>query len=338
MELKNKYVIGTHVMFFEIEMYKDFIDGLVNLLEPVKNKNYVTIDLCFNLSQKIEKIDYDKISEEDLVAKFNDGVKTIQKLGYRVVTRIVDKDEFYFHADYRRDLNYNYCKKVDYVMWGETDSFFPKEAFGVVETLSQYTNKENIHRYIMSFSDRKMWDSSWDPLVHVDYKDHVFVDDENGHLNPMQAKSPMSIEKMNEINAKAKEFSFTYINQPKISGSCLVISSDLIKSGVNIPPCLLYNDDEGLSISCEQLMGTNFIQFICQNVLHVHARRHPQKRLYVREEENPYSFIDQKHNNFQQFLNLSRCNIGILRDGKGKFYEYKDLEAQLWGNPTRSTK
>ena len=167
MELKNKYVIGTHVMFFEIEMYKDFIDGLVNLLEPVKNKKYVTIDLCFNLSQKIEKIDYDKISEEDLVAKFNDGVKTIEKLGYRVVTRIVDKDEFYFHADYRRDLNYNYCKKVDYVMWGETDSFFPKEAFGVVETLSQYTNKENIHRYIMSFSDRKMWDSSWDPLVHV---------------------------------------------------------------------------------------------------------------------------------------------------------------------------
>ncbi len=80
-------------------------------------------------------------------------------------------------------------------------------------------------------------------------------------------------------------------------------------------------------------MGTNFIQFICQNILHVHARRHPQKRLYVKEEENPYSFIDEKHDNFQQFLNLSRCNIGILRDGKGKFYEYKDLEAQLWGNP-----
>ena len=107
MELKNKYVIGTHVMFFEIEMYKDFIDGLVNLLEPVKNKNYVTIDLCFNLSQKIEKIDYDKISEEDLIKKFNDGVTTILNLGYNVVTRIVDKDEFYFHADYRRDLNYN---------------------------------------------------------------------------------------------------------------------------------------------------------------------------------------------------------------------------------------
>ena len=333
MLLKNKYVIGTHVMFFEIEMYKDFIDGLLNLLEDVENKDNVTIDLCLNLSQKIEKIDKSKIDENSIISKFTNGLNLIKNLGYNVVTRIVGTDEFYFHTDYRRDLNYNYCKKVDYVMWGETDSFFPKEAFDVVETLSQYTNKENIHRYIMSFSDRKMWDSSWDPLVHVDYKDHVFVDDENGHLNPMQAKSPMSIEKMNEINGKAEEYDFTYINQPKISGSCLVISSDLIKSGVNIPPCLLYNDDEGLSISCEQVLGTDFIQFICQNILHVHARRHPQKRLYVKEEENPYSFIDEKHDNFQQFLNLSRCNIGILRDGKGKFYEYKDLEAQLWGNP-----
>ena len=326
MELKNKYVIGTHVMFFEIEMYKDFIDGLVNLLEPVKNKKYVTIDLCFNLSQKIEKIDYDKISEEDLVAKFNDGVKTIEKLGYRVVTRIVDKDEFYFHADYRRDLNYNYCKKVDYVMWGETDSFFPKEAFGVVETLSQYTNKENIHRYIMSFSDRKMWDSSWDPLVHVDYKDHVFVDDENGHLNPMQAKSPMSIEKMNEINAKAKEFNFTYITKPKISGACLVLSSDLIKCGVNVPPCLLYNDDEGLSIMSERILGQTFVQFVCDNVLHVHARRHPNKRLYVKGEDNPHSFISQKNPRFQKLLELSKQNINSLHTGQNKFYEYNDLK------------
>ena len=47
--LKNKYVIGTHVMFFEIEMFKDFIDGLINLLETVENKENVVVDLCFNL-------------------------------------------------------------------------------------------------------------------------------------------------------------------------------------------------------------------------------------------------------------------------------------------------
>ena len=326
-KLTNKYVIGTHVMFFEIEMYKDFIDGLVNLLKTVENKDNVTIDLCFNMSEKIEKIDYDKISKDELLGKFYAGVNRIIELGYENVnTGLVETDELYFHADYRRDLNYHYCKKVDYVMWGETDSFFPREAFDVIETLSKYTTEQNIHRYLLSFSDRKMWDASWDPLVHVDYEHLEFIDDDEGHLNLNQAKSPLPIETMNEINAKAEEFNFTYITKPKISGSCLVISSDLIKFGVNVPLCLLYNDDEGLSVMCEKLMGQNFIQFVCKNVLHVHARRHPQKRLYIRGEDNPHAFIDKKNKNFQKFLDLSKQNIQKLITGQGKFYEYHDLE------------
>ena len=76
--LKNKYVIGTHVMFFEIEMYKDFIEGLVNLLEDVENKDNVTIDLCFNLSENIEKIDYDKITKGALLNKVHNGVDSIK--------------------------------------------------------------------------------------------------------------------------------------------------------------------------------------------------------------------------------------------------------------------
>ena len=326
--LDNKYVIGTHVMFFEIEMYKDFIDGLVNLLETVENKENVFIDLCFNISEEIEKIDKDKISHKELFDKFDAGVNKLKNLGMEnIKTKIAD--EFYFHADYRRDLNYNYCKKVDYVMWGETDSFFPKEAFQVIETLSEYTTQENIHRYLLSFADRKMWDSSWDPLVHVDYENLEFIDDDKGHLNPNQAKSRLSIEKMNEINAKVDEFDFTYITRPKISGACLVISSDLIKYGVNIPSCLIYNDDEGLSIMCEKLLGENFIQFVCKNILHVHARRHPNKRLYVKDEDNSYSFIDKKNSNFQKLLDLSKQNIQSLITGKNKFYEYNDLKKVL---------
>ena len=328
-KLKNKYVIGTHVMFFEIEMFKDFVDGMVNLLETVENKKNVTVDLCFNLSQKLEKIDTDKIDKTTLITKFEAGVKRISNLGVNVESRVHSGYDFYFHADYRRDLNYNYCKKVDYVMWGETDSFFPKEAFQVIETLSEYTREQNIHRYLLSFSDRKMWDSSWDPLVHTDYEKLEFIDDEGGHLNPNQAKSQLSIEKMNEINAKAKEFDFTYINKPKISGACLVLSADLIKFGVNIPSCLIYNDDEGLSIMCEKLLGQNFIQYVCKNVLHVHARRHPQKRCYVADEDNPHAFINKKVDNFQKFLQLSKKNIQTLIGGTDKFYEYDDFQKEL---------
>ena len=325
-KLNKKYVIGTHIMWFEIEMYKDFIDGMVNLLQTVENKENVTIDLCLNLSQHLETIDRNQITESDIVSKFNKGIITLEELGYNVVSKVhTDEDGFYFHTDYRRDLNYHYCKKVDYVMWGETDSFFPKEAFEAIETLSKYTDEQNIHRYLLSFADRKMWDASWDALVHNDYVNHTFVDDDKQHLNLNQAKSPLPIDKMNEINAKAEDFDFTYINYPKISGACLVLSADLIKFGVNIPPCLLYNDDEGLSIMSQKLLGQNYLQFVCKNLLHVHARRHPQKRLYVLDENNPNSFGDKKNNNFQKFLQLSKANIQNLINGNNKFYEYNDF-------------
>ena len=327
--LSRTYVIGTHVMWFEIEMYSDFIDGMINLLQTVENKENVTIDLCLNLLQHFEEVDTDKIKKHEIFVKFKRGVAKLEDLGYWVNFEIKDDDEFYFHADYRRDLNYNYCKKVDYVMWGETDSFFPREAFQVIESLAKYTDEQNIHRYLLSFSDRKMWDASWDPLVHNDYVNLQFIDDDKGHLNPNQAKSPMSIEKMNEINSKAEEFDFSYIQHPKISGACLVLSSDLIKSGVNIPPCLLYNDDEGLSIMSHKLVGDKYIQFVVKNVLHVHARRHPQKRMYVKGEDNPYSFIGDKNDNFQKFLSMSKQNIQTLVTEQGKFKEYNDLKKLL---------
>ena len=334
MKLSKRYVIGTHVMWFEIEMYEDFLNGLVNLLTNIDEDSLynVDVDICFNMSEVIEKIDTDKIKPEQLEYKFNEMTELFQtKVGVRlkINKRIIKKDEFYFHTDYRRDLNHNYCKKVDYVMWGETDSFFPREAFQVIETLAKYTDEQNIHRYLLSFADRKMWDSSWDPLVHIDYRDVVFVDDDKQHLNPNQAKSQMSIEKMNEINDKTEEFQFGYIQQPKISGACLVLSADLIKSGVNIPSCMIYNDDEGLSIMSQKLLGQNYLQFVCENILHVHARRHPQKRMYVKDEDNEHSFIDRKHNNFQEFLLLSKHNISILHSGVGKFKEYEDFKKVL---------
>ena len=327
-KLNKKYVIGTHIMWFEIEMYKDFIAGMVNLLETVENKENVTIDLCLNLSQHLETIDTNQITESDILVKFNKGVLTLEELGYDVVSKVhTDTDGFYLHTDYRRDLNYNYCKKVDYVMWGETDSFFPKQALRGLESLSQYTDEMGVHKYIACFGDRKMWDSSWDATVHSDYVDVEFVDDDKQHLNPNQAKSPMSIDDMNEVNQKVEDLDIQMIDYPKLDGSCLVISSDLIKYGVNIPSCLIYNDDHGMSIMSQKLMGKDYKQFIFKNLLKVHARRHPRKRLYVLEENNPNAFGDKKNDKFNRFKNMSDENIQMLfQDTKKRFNRYEDLE------------
>ena len=108
-----------------------------------------------------------------------------------------------------------------------------------------------------------------------------------------------------------------------------MLSADLIKFGVNIPSCLLYNDDHGLSIMGQKLCGENYMQFICKNLLHVHARRHPQKRLYVLDENNPNSFEDKKTDNFSILKRMSEQNIQTLVNGGNKFYEYNDLEKEL---------
>ena len=329
-KLKNKYVIGCHVMFYEIEIYKEYIDGLINLLETIDNKENVYLDLCFNVSEKIEKIDTDKITQDILINRFQEGVQRLKDLGVpNVKVKIITPENgFYFHADYRRDLNYNYCKKVDYVMHGETDSFFPKEALQALESLSEYTNTNNIHRYTVCFADRKMWDSSWDPTVHPKYINHIFEDGPEANLNPNQAKSRMSIKDMNKINSEVEEFDFNYINSPKIDGSCLVLSADLIKFGVNVPSCLIYNDDNGLSIMADKLLGRNYIQFICKNLLKVHARRHPLKRLYVLDEvSDTHTGNLNKSSAYDEFRRLSDANIQTLASNSpNKFYEYKDFK------------
>ena len=328
MKLNNKYVIGTNVMWFEIEMYGDFISGMINLLDnDIENKDNITIDLCLNLSQHLEKLNTDKISEDRIITMFQAGVSKIEDLGYKVNTFQIEKDEFYFHTDYRRDLNYNYRKKVDYVMWGETDSFFPKEAFLGLETLSQYTTENGIHKYIACFGDRKMWDSSWDATVHNDYVDVEFVDDDKQHENLNQAKSRLPLKTMNDINSKVEDLDIQMIEYPKLDGSCLVMSSDLIKYGVNIPSCMIYNDDHGMSIMSQKLMGQNYKQFVFKNLLKVHARRHPKKRMYILEENNPNSFEDRKNNKFNTYKSLSDQNIQMLvQDTNKKFYEYEDYK------------
>jgi len=327
--LDKTYCIGAHIMYYEIEIYKEYIDGLVNMLETINNKENVYIDLYLNTNQHLESIDTTKISKQQIKQIFMDGIYKLRDCGVDNLNWSFSNGVMYFHTDYRRDLNYKYCKLVDYVIWGETDSFIPKEGLQAIDSLAKYTDSIGEYKYIMTFADRKMWDDSWNPTVHNDYVDLVFVDDEKGHLNPNQAKSQMSIEKMNEINAKITDFDFIQIPYTKIDGSFLVISSDLIKSGVNIPLCMLYNDDEGFAISYNQLHKGNVKQYICKNLLKVHARRHPNKRMYVKDENNEHSFNDKKGNGFQTFKKLSQENIQVLHSGVGKFHEYTDLKEQL---------
>lgn len=331
MKLLKTYVIGTHVMFYEIEMYSEFINGLINLIEPVENKENIHLHFCFNTSQYFEKIDTNKIKISKLYDKFYEGIQKLYDINISkdniVIKLKTDGEDVYNIADYRRDLNYNYCTKVDYIMWGETDSFFPKEAFNVIESVFQYGTRSNIHKYILSFSDRKMWDESWKVTEHTDYENIEFIDTEDQVNNKNYAKSQLSIDEMNMINSKTTDFDVRVLSYPKIDGSCLVLSSDLIKSGVNLPhSLLLYGDDSSIGTIAKQIMGDNFIQFVVKNILKVHARRHPNKRMYILNENNPRGYCGNKKGEWSVILDQhSKFNLHNILNSQNKFFTFKDV-------------
>ena len=205
---------------------------------------------------------------------------------------------------------------------------FPKEAIVSLEQLTPVVRKQGLYRFIACFADRKLWDNSWDVTVHPKFINHKYDDKDVDNIN--QAKSCMSIEQMNLINSEIKEIDVQTINHPKIDGSCLVLTSDLIKSGVNIPPCFIHNDDESLSMMAQKILGDKYLQIVFKNVLKVHARRHPHKRMYIANENNPRGFCGKEKGDWWQvFKQMSQHNLNTLFNNSGKFYTYEDFKKNI---------
>lgn len=328
MKIENKYALGVHIMFYEIELVNDYIDNILTLVSTVDNKENIYIDLAFNVSQFFEKIDTDKISKQELVDRFESEVSKLNEIK-NLVYRIIDNDdEFYTQTNYRREFNTKYCYLVDYLIWGETDSFIPKEAIVALEKLTPAVRQQGLYRFIACFADRKMWDNTWDVTVHPKFIDHIY--DDKDVDNPNQAKSPFSMSEMNVINSTIESLDVQTINYPKLDGSHLVLSSDLIKCGVNIPPCFIHNDDESLSLMAKKILGEKYVQIIFKNLLKVHARRHPRKRMYVLNENNPRGFCGKEKGDWWKlFKDMSQHNISVLFNNQGRFYTFEDFKKQL---------
>lgn len=319
-------------MFYEIELLNLYIQSLINAIETVDNKENITLDFVFNISEFFEKIDTDKITVEELEQRFKTEINKLKSFqGLNICSEIIKSNSIYTQTNYRREFNTNHSYISDILVWGETDSLLPKEAFSVWEKIRSYTESQGINKYIFSFADRKMWDNSWDQTVHKDFLNTVY--DENVAMeNPNMAKSQMSIEDMNIINEKTNEYEFITLNQPKVDGSFLTITSDLIRSGVNIPPCLIHNDDQSFSIMAQKLCGNNFLQIVCKNILKVHARRHPKKRLYVLDEDNPRGLCGDNNKGtwWKTYKSLSQQNINtLISNPMGKFLTEEDFNKKV---------
>ena len=83
-ELKHKYIIGTHVMFYEVEMISEFVESVYQAVHQVDNKDNITVDFLFNFSEYFEKVDTNQISADEIKVKFINQVEYLRSIGVNV--------------------------------------------------------------------------------------------------------------------------------------------------------------------------------------------------------------------------------------------------------------
>ena len=312
MKLNNKYIIGCHVMSYEIDMVEEYLNSLKLAMENVENKESIKVEMMWNMSQYFEE----STALQSIYAK----IEKLEKKYDFVSLFYKDNNKPYTMADYRRELN-NQCNECDYVIWGESDCLMPRQMFGVLERLKEYANQQGIHRYITTFGIRKMWDESWRVLEHPEFTNKPYYDMDTeedkrkAESSPWSIRYTMSQEEMDEVNSKTEDLDVQIIEYPKFDGSGLIISSDLLRTGANIPPAVYMNgDDSSFLDSCRLHMGEQYKQFVIKNILKVHNRNHPNKRHYVKGEDQSKNthFKRATKNWYKEFNNVSKGNLNKL--------------------------
>ncbi len=323
MKLKNKFAIGCLVQWYEVEIIDEYIESVKQAVKDIDNPENVIIDICFYMSQNLEKIDKDKISLSEIEARFYVMVSSLRSVG-KVNETFYTSDKIYTIADYRRDFNNKYCEDVDILIWGESDALMPKQTFEVLDLLHTNNINKNTYKYLAFFGTCKMWDESWKALEHPDFTDKPHTDGD--FKNWWSLCYTMNLKEMNEINNKVENLDVRIANPYKFNGCGLVISSDVIKSGVNIPKSAFFiHEDTAFMFSLIKTFSGNIPQFVIKNILLVHNRKHPNKREYVDGEVgNTPSQQRESSEWYKKASEYSHHNVYSMYE-QNKIYSWKDV-------------
>ena len=329
MKIKNKIAIGCLIQWYEIELIEEYLQSVKNAVDIIDNKDNVVIDLYFNCSEELEKVDEKQTNISDIKQKYNDILTRLfgdfEYGGYnlKLFTNEIS-NSIYTIADYRRDFNVKYCTKVDILMWGESDSLIPRQTFEILDNLHQGV-KEKTPKYVSFFGTCKMWDDSWLPVEHNEFTDKPFVDGDTE--NWWSLRYNMNIDEMNSFNDKVEKLDVRTINNYKFNGCGLVISSDLVKSGVNIPESSFFiHEDTAFMFQLQRLFQGSIPQYIIKNILLVHNRKHTKKRSYVKGEllSDDVSGGRLRHDWYKKASDMSHHNCYNMFN-QSKTYNWEDV-------------
>jgi len=309
--MKTKFAIGCLVQWYECNIIEEYVNSLKDALDQYEGQ--VTVDFTILGNQDLEKC----ISEDQL-NKCIEQIKLICNFGN---IRYIDK--LYTIADYRRGFLEEYHSQADVLIQGESDALMPKQTFIVLDMLHEQV-KDLTPKYIATFGINKMWDSSWEPLEHIEFTDKPFINDDEE--NWWSIRYTMTKEEMNKFNDKVENLNIINIKPHKFNGCGLIISSETVKAGVNIPKGAFFIDDTALQNMAHQLLP-NMPQYHFKNVLIVHNRKHPNKRSFILNEDT-IGYIDDKRKSTDWYTianEFCKINDSNIFNPNHKFYTWDDV-------------
>lgn len=320
---KTKFAIGCFVQWYEILIIKEYISSIRSSIANY-DKNEVIIDFGIFIGQQLEQFDGKEEDFTKLVSEFQSLITQLKSSGYNVYYTLYT--DLYSIAEYRRDFNTKYCEKADVLVWGESDMLAPKQMFIILDMLHQQVDASS-PKYLAFFSGCKMWDESWKLLEHPDFTDKPFL--ENDTTNWWSLRYTMSEKEMDEINAKTENPEVIILPQHKFNGCGLVISSEVIKAGANIPKgVFMAHEDTAFMYVTQKLLG-NIPQFVIRNILLVHNRKHIHKRYKIKGESHiqpgDVNAGRKTHDWFNKQLQYNTENLHNLFNPNYKFKTWEDV-------------
>ena len=312
--MKTKFAIGCLVQWYESEIIEEYIESLREAINEYDGE--VIVDFTIVANEDLEKC----ISKEQ-------KNKCINKIGSMLLgfDNVRHIQKLHTIADYRRRFNVRYCDKVDVLMWGESDALIPKQTFNILDNLHKQSIKIDNPKYLAFFGTCKMWDDTWKPLEHPDFTVKPFI--ENDYDNWWSLKYTMTKDEMNKINDKTEELEVITLPQHKFNGCGLVISSEVIRAGVNIPRSVFFvHEDSAFMWMTNKVLG-NIPQYVIKNILLVHNRNHPDKRMYIEGERKDGTMNEKRRSNnwYVKANKMCEQNYINLFNPNYKSYTWKDV-------------
>jgi hypothetical protein len=313
---KTKFAIGCLVQWYEADIVGEYFKTLRDAIDYYGED--VHVDICISCNTDLEKPESDdtiyncwkSIVHEASINKFEPSLTS----------------ELVTIADYRRKFNDDHCETANVLIWGETDMLVPKQMFSVLDMLHQNVQTS---KYVATFGICKMWDESWKQLEHPEFTDMPFEDIPGSEKNWWMANYLMNVDEMNAFNDKVDELEVTQIQPHKFNGCGLVISSEVIKSGVNIPKSVFFvHEDTAFMMMIRKVLG-DIPQYHIRNVLLVHNRKHPNKRRYIANETGDTIGQKRKSNKWYEIANkMSEQNCYNNFNAQYKPFTWDDV----WNN------